>query len=338
MSQEEEQIRMMAGLMPRSSQQLNQLFEADAEIVEFNGQKFLVTMDEFSDEDQWRTDDPERLGWNLAVGAISDILATGGVPTFYAHSLTVSLDWDDQYLKLLASGVACALKEAGVGFLGGDFGRASVWRCTAMVLGILSGRPLLRSGARAGELLFLSGEVGRGNLEAFLRMAGEHDLVRQLVKPFKNQFSLRLKEAELIREYATACIDTSDGVFNALNTLSELSQVGYEVSELPYLKTGRYLARLNKLPKTLLFLGEGGEYELLFTIKLEDQVEFFAAAWQSNLKFHLLGRTNSSLSRILFENGRKIDLTQFKLRARDFTDQRTYLKVLIEMLQNMRGN
>ncbi len=338
MSREDETIRMMAGLMPRSSKQLNQLFEADAEIVEFNGKKLLVTLDEFSDEDQWRTTDPETLGWNLAVGAISDILATGGRPVFYAHSLTASQSWDQDYLKLFATGVSRALKEAGVSFLGGDFGRAVEWRCTATVLGSLPGRSLLRSTASAEELIFLSGEVGRGNLEAFLRMAGEKGIVGQCFKLFKNQFALRLKEAELLREYATACIDTSDGVFNALNTIAELSGVGYEIADLPYLSGGRHLARCCQLPKTLLFLGESGEYELLFTIKAEEQETFLTAAKSAKLKFHLLGRTTSSFDRILFEDGRKIDLAQFKLRARDFSEPRTYLKNLIAELQNIYHN
>ena len=92
MSREKDIITRIANQLPRSNKQLNNLFESDSEIIQFGSKKLLLTIDEFSDEDHFRNHDPYILGWNLAVATISDILASGGQPTFYGHSIIIDKD------------------------------------------------------------------------------------------------------------------------------------------------------------------------------------------------------------------------------------------------------
>ena len=76
------------------------------------------------------------MGWNLAVGGISDILASGGKPIFYGQSLVVKNDWKTNDIKKLTQGIKSILNITGIHFIGGDFGIQDDWTYTAVVIGV----------------------------------------------------------------------------------------------------------------------------------------------------------------------------------------------------------
>lgn len=332
MNREKELIEVINQHMPRSSSQVNKLFESDSEIVTYHGQGLLYNIDEFSEEDLLREDDPYILGWNMAVGSISDILASGGIPRFYAHSMIIRDTWTKDYVEKLSLGIAQVLKAAGGAFLGGDFGVSKTWRYTGSVIGDLEGQALLRSGAKIGDGIYITGRIGRGNVEAALKLYEQNLLVKSFIGRWKNFFQLRSKEAELIREYSCCCIDTSDGVFNALGIISEMSGTGFIVGSLPYVKSGLILAKTLNLPKEVLFLGECGEYELLFTLSKRLEEEFLRAARERELTFYKLGDVQEQGVKILREKEREFDLKTYALRARDFSDPKDYLRNVVDYL------
>ncbi|MGD8400278.1 MAG: thiamine-phosphate kinase [Bacillota bacterium] len=333
MHREAEIIYQITAILPRSQSQLNRVFEADAEIIQFAGQRLLFNTDDFSDEDLLRDTDPYTLGWNLAVGGLTDILATGGSPLYFAHSLVVGKTWSKEYIRQFTRGIAAVLKAAQVNFIGGDLGFSERWRYTATAIGVLDGQPLLRSNAKVGDQIYLTGRMGTGNLEAYLKLFSDQKGWGGLVRPLKNQFRLRVTEAGLIRKYANACIDTSDGVFNALNTIAELSGVGFEVSGLPYIKAGRLLAQVFALPELLLFLGECGEYELLFTIDATAEAAFLNEAQQADLVFFKIGQVTQPGKKIVVAKDRKINLNSFHFRARDYDNIRQYIEDMIAFIK-----
>ncbi len=337
MSREKEMITEINKHMPKSANQLNKLFEADSEIIDFHGHGLLYNIDEFSEEDLLRDEDPYVLGWNMAVGSISDILASGGKPMYYAHSLSMRTSWSKEYVAKFSCGIADVLKEAGAAFIGGDLGISRTWRYTGTVIGDLQGPPLLRSGAKVGDGIFLTGPVGRGNVEAALKLYSENQLVKQLTGGWKNSFRLRSKEAEVIKKYSSCCIDTSDGVFNALNTVAEMSRTGFAVGNLPYVKSGLLLATVLNIPKEVLFFGECGEYELLFTLCKGVEAEFLKEAQEKKLKFHRIGEVKEQGKKSLWEKDREIDLTTYDLRARDYQDPKEYLREAVNFLNRRAG-
>jgi thiamine-monophosphate kinase len=315
---------LFSAMLP--SGRANACFESDAEIISLNGTaNGLFTTDEFSAEDLFREDDPYLLGWNIAAGAISDILACGGVPLYYAHALTVHPRWDAAYLRRLASGVRDVLKASGARFIGGDCGRSEVWRCTVSVIGQCEGAPVRRRGARPEDMIYLSGEVGAGNLEAALRLfGGRHS---QKSGRIRTQFPLRLRESALVRDFASCCIDTSDGVCAALNAIADLNGCGYVVAELPYLRAGLGFCRRASLPEELLFLGECGEYELLFTVRRERDEAFLVQARKSGCPLRRIG-VMTATGRKLLDDERTIDLSSWRRQARDFERPEQYLAAL----------
>lgn len=332
MNREKEMIEVINRHMPKSTSQLNKLFESDSEIIAFHGKTLLYNIDEFSEEDLLREDDPYVLGRNMAIGSISDILASGGRPKFYAHSMVIRDSWTKDYVERLSQGVGQVLKEAGAAFIGGDFGVSKTWTYTGSVIGNLEGQAMLRSGAKVGEWIYITGPIGRGNVEAALKLYEQNSLVKHLIKRWKNSFRLRNKETEVIKRYSRCCIDTSDGVFNALGTISEMSGTGFSVCNLPYVKSGLLLAKALNLPKEMLFIGECGEYELLFTLSKENEEAFKREALKKKLTFYKLGEIKEQGISKLWKREREIDLRTYDIRARDYTDPKDYLRKVVDFL------
>jgi len=330
MSEERKCISIIDSVLPRGPECFAGCFDSDSEIITINGERTLFSIDSFSSEDMFRLNAPTRLGWNVAVAAMSDILACGGTPLFYGYAVEMDRSWDEAFLRRFSEGVARALKPAGVSFIGGDLGQSHEWHYTAAVIGRLEGEPVLRKGAAPGHIIYLSGKVGTGNLEAAMNLYAKN-------LPYAGRFSLRLSEASVMRRYATCCIDTSDGVFAALNAISEINGTGYCVEHLPYIHRGVLMAKTFSLPESLLFFGGSGEYELLFTIEEEKEKEFLRAAKSEGLKFYRLGRMTGGKppGRYLEERDEKIDISDIDLDARDHSSREEYIKKLIRTAREL---
>jgi thiamine-monophosphate kinase len=320
--------RLLSSLLPAGRD--NGCFESDAEVIGIHGHTCLFTTDEFSAEDLFREARPYDLGWNIAAGCISDIFACGGSPLYYAHALTVNELWDASFLGKFGAGVRDVLNATGTRFIGGDVGRSPVWRCTGSVIGSCEGRRVSRCGAAVGDAVYVSGALGAGNLEAALSLTPELAIG---ARHRSNRFALRQRESAVLREYASACIDTSDGAWAAVNSLADLNRCGYALQDPPYLAAGLQVLEALRLPQTLLFLGECGEYELLFTIPPGREGSFLAAARASGCSFHRLGRMGPRWQRVLYENGRRLDLGSLRIQARDFESPRAYLAALAQGLR-----
>jgi thiamine-monophosphate kinase len=333
MNNEKELITTILSQFPKAKEHKNKFFESDAEIIAMGSRRIAITADEFSAEDLFRDEDPYQLGWNVAAGTISDILASGAEPEFYAHSIVAKkYHWNQNYLKLMASGIGDLLKLSKSAFIGGDFGTSSHWHYTGICFGKVK-KKLTRKGARAGDLIYLTGEVGAGNLEAALMLYADHKLLKNMVKNHKTYFKPRLKEAKQIRKYASSCIDTSDGLLNALNTIAEVNNVGYRINNLPYLKEGVRACGLISKPTELLLMGECGEYELMFTLKEKDEQEFLNKVTKGKLSVTRIGEIVNKGQKVMHQKGRQILLNDFNLLGRDYDDVKEYLKDLTKYIK-----
>jgi len=164
---EKDVIKIINEIMPRSILQINKPFEMDSEAIELKheGRHLLFSTDEFSEEDMFMEQDAFALGHNIAVGTLSDIYASGGIPKYYAQSLTINEMFTAEYLRDFHEGVAAVLRQANVAFIGGDFGKSHIWRCTSSAIGFAE-KILKRSGAKVGDSIYITGEIGSGNMQA----------------------------------------------------------------------------------------------------------------------------------------------------------------------------
>ena len=249
-------IRSFAGKFKRDPQQLNGLFESDAELIDIGGQTWALTMDEFTpEEDRFTSDDPRRLGANLVTATISDLLATGAEPRFFLHTLALPANANAAFADQLTDGISATLQEAQCFLLGGDIATCPTWRYNGFAAGpVAAPAPILRRFAPASRYLWITGEVGDANLAA-------------LTGAPTPAFELRTTEASLIRPYATAGIDTSGGFLDALWCLHAVNpewRINLQLAQIPLAATVQAFAATAGEQALAAIVGGAGEYELLF--------------------------------------------------------------------------
>jgi len=332
MSYESSLIALINGVMPPSPLRKSLPGEVDAELIRLGDKDFLFTTDDFSAEDLLREDQPFELGWNLACGAISDIIAAGGKPLVYAHAMVIPATWDEPYLREFSRGISAVLGQYSVSFIGGDLGRGQTWRYTASVIGVPEAKALTRRGCRAGDAIMITGRIGAGNLMAAMGLFP--DIQAASLKDATLRFSTHPKLAEIISPCASSAIDTSDGVFAALQTLCDLNGTGFSLGKLPLHDQGLLASRLLGLPDLLLFLGECGEYEILFTVSQPHKKQLMADLCKQEIEIHELGQitANPGQKTVLHED-RHYDLDDYRIKARDFEGVSAYLKAMTVWLE-----
>jgi thiamine-monophosphate kinase len=199
------------------------------------------------------------LGWKAMVANLSDIAAMGGTPT--CAVVTVAGPLGEVDVDRLYDGILAAADAYGCPVVGGDLTAASTLVVSVAVVGAVDGgEPVLRSGAQAGDGLYVTGALGGSAAGLALLQAGrgteDPDLVRAHCRP-----QPRLAEGEAARQGgATAMIDLSDGLAADLFHLAEASGVGVVLDRVP-VAVG--VARVADDPEALA-LGGGEDYELLF--------------------------------------------------------------------------
>ena len=249
-------IRSFLGRFPRSPQQRNAPFTCDAELVQIGGQLWAMSIDEFSPEEDLFSDaDAPRLGANLAVATLSDLLAAGAVPAFFLHAVCVPKQAPEAFVAGLADGVAAVLTAAGCHLCGGDVGTAERWRYCGFAMGpVPDSKPLTRVFPPEPVALWVTGQVGDANLAA---LTGQPT----------PRFELRLAEARLARSLGVACIDTSGGVLDAvwlLSTANPAARLEIDLAAVPLSPGIAEFAAAQGVPSEAFLLGGAGEYELLF--------------------------------------------------------------------------
>ncbi len=236
-------------------QQRNGVFESDAEVVELGGRLLAFTADDFSAEDLISTNDPQMLGWNLAIATISDLLAVGAAPEFMMQSLVVCPEMDREVIEGISAGIQDALNEFGAAMLGGDVGLGEAWRYTGFAIGSFAedATPMSRKVPVNSGLIVVTGDFGDANLAAVTGSSGL-------------RFECRLNQARRIAAKAAACIDTSDGLIRAIETVCEQNpqiRLVLDIDTIPYASgVKEFAASLSARPEAMLF-GSAGEYELV---------------------------------------------------------------------------
>ncbi|HEY6580424.1 MAG TPA: thiamine-phosphate kinase [Rubrobacter sp.] len=206
---------------------------------------------------------PESVGYKAVAVNVSDVSAMGGTPRFV---LTSGGAPDPETALRCFEGVAEACEEFGVYPLGGDTTRADALTVDVAILGELVTRPVLRSGAKPGDLLAVTGELGAGAAGLLIleqNVPGYERLVRRYLRP-----EPRLEAGRVAANLcANAMMDLSDGLASDLRRVCDRSGVGSSVDLdlLPVQDDTRELARsLGHDPAVLAATG-GEDYELLIS-------------------------------------------------------------------------
>ncbi len=213
--------------------------------------------------------DPRLLGRKSLNVNISDIAAMGGCPLYAILGLglpsEISLDWVVEFF----AGFKAAGRAAGVVLVGGDLSQAGRVFVSVTVIGRAK-RVVLRSGARPGDHIFVSGSLGDSKQGLLLykkgHALGESAVTDTFLRAFldpKPQTALGLELAR--RQAASAMIDCSDGLSVDLNNICQASGVGAELDPLR-IPLSRALKAFRKDPLSLALHG-GEDFQLIFTVR-----------------------------------------------------------------------
>ncbi len=217
---------------------------------------------------------PRDLGWKAAAVNLSDIAAMGGTPVGTFLSLALPKDCDDAFLDAFFQGYADAAEVYVTPLLGGDTcASAGALTLNVTVLGECPhGRALLRSSARPGDLIYVTGNLGdsAAGLKAILDRipgsAGTRSLMRRHYHPIP-----RIAEGlELAAsEGAGAAMDLSDGLGSDLRHILKASGCGarIDVNALPLSPELKHFCQETGADPLELALCGGEDYELLFTLR-----------------------------------------------------------------------
>jgi thiamine-monophosphate kinase len=173
------------------------------------------------------------VGVKAAARSLADIAAMGAVNTALLVALAVPGALPGRWAADLASGLAAEATRAGAGVVGGDTARADAVTVSVTALGDLEGRgPVLRSGARPGDVIAVAGALGRSAAGLALLQAGAAGVPSRLPAALAELVSAHLRPAppydagpEAARLGATAMIDISDGLLADLGHVAEASGV-----------------------------------------------------------------------------------------------------------------
>jgi thiamine-monophosphate kinase len=208
---------------------------------------------------------PAQIGRKALARALSDLAAMGAVPLAAVITLGIPAGEAPQRLRAIYRGLERTAAIYGVDLVGGETTRAAQLFLNIALLGECRGyRPLLRSGSRAGDLLFVTGRLGATQAKRHLT------------------FKPRLAEGQWLarQRLASSLMDLSDGLGADLPRLAAASGLSFRLEEktIPKARGATLQAALN----------DGEDYELLFTVK-PARAETLKKMWPFVTPLHCIG-------------------------------------------------
>jgi len=251
----------------------------DAAILETaRGMQVLVTADALLEGVHFLSDSisPCQLGRKSVAVNLSDIAAMGGTPQYLLLTLAIPRSLPSTWTQEFIKGIASACRDYSLTLVGGDLSRSLERVALAITLigEIERGHALQRGGARPGDLIFATGDLGEAGAGMECILAGgprdraRGKLIRRALDPVPR---LACGKFLSTHRYATAAIDLSDGLSSDLYQICGASGVGAMIHEarLPISPNLRRCESLLKNNATHYALNGGEDYELLFTVSPE---------------------------------------------------------------------
>ena len=201
----------------------------DAAVIKSSNNKLVATVD-MAVEDihfnkKWST--PFQIGAKLTTANLADIFAMGAIPKYLLVAAGISELNNSETVTELAKGIRSVADKFEVTVIGGDLSKSEKMTLSITALGELSDQPILRSGARVGDLIYLSSLTG-------LSAAGLAILNRELDRPryvVEAHLNPKLVAPDKLIKVATSMCDVSDGLATDASHLSHASNVNFNLSK-----------------------------------------------------------------------------------------------------------
>src|SRR5882672_2532059 len=238
------------------------------------GHEVILTCDWFLEGTHFRRDKhpPDAVGWKSLARALSDVAAMGGVPRCFLLSLAMPESHTGRWLDAFLGGLRRASRKFDCTLVGGD----TTWQRKILINVTVVGetrnaRAVLRSGARAGDIIYVTGRLGEAELGLRILMRSKTQPRSSnplLIKHLYPEPRLAVGQWLAQERLATSMMDLSDGLSTDLARLCAASGVGARVDSalLPVVRPSK-ACRGPAFDPLQLALHGGDDYELLFTVR-----------------------------------------------------------------------
>jgi thiamine-monophosphate kinase len=257
-----------------------------------SGYQLVTTTDTLSEGVHFfKNDSPEDIAYKSLAVNLSDIAAMGATAKCFTLAITLP-KLDEIWLKQFSQSLKQTSEKYNVSLIGGDTTRGPL-NITITMMGVVEkSKAIKRSGARNGDNIYVSGEIGDAALCLKKINAGEKPHKAELIK--LNRPIPRLELGSTLKGIASSCIDISDGLEQDLSHIIKASKVGamVDIQELPLSQSMiKYIEHNNDWA---LPLCGGDDYELCFTAPENFNSEIINIAEFYKIKITKIGVINDS--------------------------------------------
>lgn len=314
----------------RSPNQRNSPHESDAEIIQIDGCRRLlaISTDTINEEIQLGLyQDPYTIGWMIVMVNFSDLAAVGAIPTGFLLSVSWLEKSDKEFKKSVAKGMNAACHEIGTFLIGGDTNESSALSLTGVALGTVDKEFVLsRIGMKTGDYIYMSAPCGAGNLLAAAKFITRDNSIESEIK---YRPKARILEGQILSEFASACMDTSDGLFSTIDQLMRLNNTGIRIESEWSQMVVPEGSQFKGFPQSALLAGYHGEYELVFSIPEINQQKFLTKLSTLNWQPVYIGRATKNME-IMHQNESINTLFFRNLLIETGNNVEQYIKILID--------
>ena len=286
------------------------------------GYEIVVTVDALVAGVHFFPDDPPGSIARKALAVnLSDLAAKGASPEGFVLSLALPKGWEEAWLSDFATGLAGLATECNCPLIGGD----TVSTPGPLTLSITAfgsvpaGRMVLRSGAKPGDLVLVSGTIGDGALGLKVHGPGKPGWVSRLGEGERASLAdrylhprPRLALAPALQRHASAAMDVSDGLVGDLAKLLGASCVGAEIDldAVPLSQAARAAVMADPALAELAWTG-GDDYEILCTASEREYPALVVAAQAAGVALTAIGHATDAAGVTIYrEQGRARSFAQ----------------------------
>lgn len=210
--------------------------------------------------------DPYQLGWKSLAVNLSDMAAMGALPKWATLAIALP-EVDENWLDKFSQGFFACASRYQIDLIGGDTTRGPLAISVQIMGETAGGKAVLRSGAKAGDEIWVSGTLGSPAL-ALAVLQGRYALPDDELEaclPFLHMPQPRVELGLLLHLYANSAIDISDGLLADLGHILQRSRLGAEIHLRDIPCSSSVSQRLTDTAVQHMVLAGGDDYEICFT-------------------------------------------------------------------------
>jgi len=258
-----------------------------------------------------KSSNPKNFVKKIFRSSISDIYCKGTKPNVYFLSLSLNKtnnNWLNNFKKILSK----ESKKFDIYLGGGDTVKSNKLSITISTIGYIFKKPVLRSGAKPGEDLYVTGNLGESyiGLQILLKKLNFNKLNNYFKKIFYEP-QLPTKFSNTLNLFASSSTDISDGFINDINNICKASKCGADIKfeDVPISRNMKKILKNNNLNFKNIF-SRGDDYQILFTSKKKNRRLIELISKKTSTKISRVGKIISSKNVKLTNKGEMIDISR----------------------------